>query len=252
MDTPLRVGISACFFHADPQRKVFKGKTLLYIEQSLAHWLMSTGALAVMLPTTPSSGQMRTLLGWVDGLVLHGGADVSPTTYGETPLQPEWKGDALRDAYEIDLLHACMDMDKPVLGICRGSQLINVGLGGTLYQDITTQRRESRVHRDWEVYDMLHHPVHLVPGGFLSGLYPGLDLVRVNSVHHQAVKNLGRGLQVEANADDGVVEAVRWVDSRAYVLGLQWHPEYHDPNDPELLSSQPVLDNFLREVAQRR
>ena len=120
MDTPLRIGISSCFFHPDPQRRSFKGKTLLYIEQSLAHWLMSTGAIAVALPTTPTSGQQRTMLELVDGLVLHGGVDMSPTSYGETPIQPEWSGDAVRDAYEIDLLHACMDMDKPILASAVG------------------------------------------------------------------------------------------------------------------------------------
>ena len=101
---------------------------------------------------------------------------------------------------------------------------------------------------------MLHHPISLVPGGFLAGLYPAEECktVRVNSVHHQGMKNLGRGLTVEASSDDGVVEAIRWTESRAYVLGLQWHPEYHDAQDPEMLSSKPILDNFLREVAQRR
>lgn len=253
MDAPLRIGISSCFFHADPQRPVFKGKTLLYIEQSLAHWLMSTGAVAVALPTAPTSGQQRTMLELIDGLVLHGGADVAPGSYGETPLLPEWGGDAVRDAYEIELLRACMDMDKPILGVCRGAQLINVGLGGTLYQDIGTQRPEAQPHRDWEVYDMLHHPVRLEPGGLLAQLYPHVtSTTHVNSVHHQGVKNLGRGLQVQATSDDGMIEAILWTESRSYVLGVQWHPEYHDPRDSSLLSSQPILENYLREVAQRR
>ena len=99
---------------------------------------------------------------WLDGLVLQGGADVSPTSYGETPLQPKWGGDRIRDDYEIALLDAFAERGKPVLGICRGLQLINVAFGGTLLQDIATQQPGALEHRDAEIYDRNFHGVEFV------------------------------------------------------------------------------------------
>ena len=101
----IKVGISACFFHADPTRPIFTGKTLQYVEQSIAHWVMSSGAIAVMIPSPAGDTQRGDVtLGdnadWLDALVLEGGSDVSPTSYGETPLQPKWAGDRIRDDFE--------------------------------------------------------------------------------------------------------------------------------------------------------
>ena len=100
----LKIGISACFMHADPARALFTGKTLQYVEQSIAHWIMSTGALAVMVPSPTGATQrgdvtLDHFAQWLDGLVLHGGADVSPLSYGEQPLQEKWAGDKVRDDY---------------------------------------------------------------------------------------------------------------------------------------------------------
>src|SRR4051812_42144891 len=102
----LKIGISSCVFHPDPQRPVFKGKTLYYIEQSSAHWVNSENALAFMIPPIKPDSKVRleNVVNEMDGLILHGGADVSPKSYGETPLQPEWSGDYTRDRYEIELL----------------------------------------------------------------------------------------------------------------------------------------------------
>ena len=127
----LKIGISACFMHADPARPLFTGKTLQYVEQSIAHWVMSTGALAVMIPSPTGATQRGDVTldhyaHWLDGLVLHGGADVSPLSYGEQPLQERWAGDQIRDEYEIDLVAAFERQGKPVFGVCRGLQLLNV------------------------------------------------------------------------------------------------------------------------------
>ncbi|HEY8049259.1 MAG TPA: gamma-glutamyl-gamma-aminobutyrate hydrolase family protein, partial [Ramlibacter sp.] len=121
----LKIGISACFMHADPNRQLFTGKTLQYVEQSIAHWVMSTGALAVMIPSPTGATQRGDVTldhyaHWLDGLVLHGGADVSPLSYGEQPLQERWAGDKIRDEYEIDLVAAFGRAGKPVFGVCRG------------------------------------------------------------------------------------------------------------------------------------
>ena len=146
-----RSAISACFFHADAKRPIFTGKTLQYVEQSIAHWVQSAGALALMIPS-PDGPTKRTdvtlhdYAAALDGLVLQGGSDVWPGSYGEEPLKPEWSGDRVRDEYEIALLRAFIDAGKPVFGVCRGLQVINVAFGGTLYQDITAQQPEvSRI-----------------------------------------------------------------------------------------------------------
>ena len=246
----LKIGLSACFFHADPQRPIFKGKTLQYMEQSIAHWVMSADVMAVMIPspegdTRRGNVKVADYARELDGLVLQGGADVSPQSYGEEALRPEWRGDRIRDLYEIDLLRAFTDAGKPVLGVCRGAQLINVAFGGTLYQDIATQRPGALVHRNWDIYDQNFHSLRFAPGSGLAKHYATDRAYKVNSVHHQAVKDLGRDLAIEARAEvDGMVEAVRHTGPD-WVLGVQWHPEFHDPADPSLLDDQPILDEFL-------
>jgi putative glutamine amidotransferase len=171
---------------------------------------METGALVYMIPNPPKGSKLkiRDLVADLDGLILEGGSDVSPKSYGEEPLRPEWGGDFIRDQYEIALLKEFKKAGKPVLGVCRGAQLINVAFGGTLYQDIETQIPAALVHRNWDIYDQLFHEIDLVPGSGLARMSKQLR-VKVNSVHHQAIKDLGRGLVVEARSSlDRVAEAI--------------------------------------------
>jgi putative glutamine amidotransferase len=251
----LKVGISACFFHPDAGRKVAASKTLLWIEQSTAHWVMSEGALPMMVPT-PFGETARGDVGVddyaseLDGLVMHGGADLSPASYGEQPLRPEWSGDAVRDHYEMALVRAFAEAGKPVLGICRGLQLINVAHGGTLYQDIVTQKPGARVHRDAEAYDLHFHDADILPGTRLAELLgPGRH--RVNSVHHQGIKDLAPGFSVEAlSPEDGVIEAIRH-PGPAWVAAVQWHPEFHRP-ELGVLDDTPLLRDFLEAARAAR
>ena len=251
MSSRPRIGISACFFHADPKRPIFTGKTLQYVEQSIVHWVQSAGALAVVIPSPegPTRRGDVTLADYaamLDGLVLEGGSDMWPGSYGESPLRPEWSGDRVRDEYEMALLRAFIDAGKPVLGVCRGLQVLNVAFGGTLYQDIGTQKPGTRAHRDAGLYDQNFHAVDLVAGSPLSSLYPGVTRATVNSVHHQGVKDLAREFVVEAvSSDDGIVEAFRWTGP-SYVAAVQWHPEFHDWTRTDLLSGDPLLADFLQ------
>jgi len=254
-----RIGISACFFHPDNERLVFKGKTLLYVEQSMVNWVQSGGAVAYLIPTADPASPV-TVADYVDdldGLLLHGGADVCPRSYGEEPLRPEWEGDEIRDRYEIELVQAFHAAGKPVLGICRGAQIMNVAFGGTLYQDILEQTDTERVHRSQELYDHNLHHVDVVEGSGLAKLYPEATTVKVNSVHHQAVKEVGAGLTIEArSSDDGIIEAIRLTTDgtdgtpAGYAFAVQWHPEFFKGvDDGTMLDNDPILREFLAQTA---
>ena len=254
---PLRIGMSARLLHQAPTEMGFRGKTLQYLEQSVAHWILRHGAVALMVPTLGLDAEVarrkvsvREYAEMLDGLVLQGGADVSPRVYGQEPLNPAWAGDPVRDRYEIELIEGFLQLGKPLLGICRGCQLLNVAFGGSLYQDLPSQRPDTRTHVDAAMYDELLHGIEFVPGSRLSVLY-GPDCVPVvNSIHHQAIDRLGGDLVVEARSlEDGVVEAIRGIGSLA-VSGVQWHPEFHR-DQPDRLDPEPLMNDFLRTARQR-
>jgi putative glutamine amidotransferase len=239
---PLRIGLSASMFPPDPARSVFNGRALLFIERSMTEWLRRPGVV-VYVPC--ESDAYDEIADDLDGLVLTGGVDVSPRLYGEEPRRPEWAGDPRRDAYELGLLRAMLDRDKPVLGICRGHQLLNVAFGGSLHQDLLEDGATQRVHRDAKLYDTNHHGIAIESGSALASLYPGISRAEVNTVHHQAIRRLGEGLLVDARGeDDGVVEAITSTRHR-FVRGIQWHPEFRDPEGPASLDNGRIRDAFL-------
>ena len=250
----LKIGISACFMHPDAARASFAFKTLQYIEQSMAHWVMSGGALPVMVPSpvggaAPGKVDVHDYAQWLDGLVLHGGADVWPGSYGEVPLQEAWQGDRIRDAYEQALVHAFVAAGKPVFGVCRGLQLINVAFGGTLYQDISTQLPDSLTHRDGQAYDKHFHTLKVVPETRLDALLTGTSSYKINSIHHQGIKQLAEGFVAEAHCpEDGVIEAIRHTGP-SYIAAVQWHPEFHS-TELGTLDDAPLLADFLDAARQ--
>ena len=248
----LKIGLSACFQHADPARPLFTGKTLQYVEQSIAHWIMSSGAMVVMVPcptgeTARGDVTLAHYAEWLDGIVMHGGADVWPGSYGEVPLQDAWIGDRIRDLYDLALVEAFEQAGKPIFGVCRRLQLINVAFGGTLYQDIETQHEGALRHRDPVTYDLNFHEVDMVPGTRLAQIYPGVLRARVNSIHHQGIKRLAEGFEVEAwSSPDRVPEAIRRKPrpGRGYIAATQWHPEFHRPGS-NTLDDSAILQDFM-------
>jgi putative glutamine amidotransferase len=256
---PLRIGVSARLLYPDPSRSFLPHKSIQYLEQSVANWIMSGEVLAFMIPEMslasphfPKSLRVKHYVDALDGLLLQGGADMSPKSYGEQPINPLWAGDEVRDAYEIELFHEFVTQGKPVFGICRGHQVINVALGGSLFQDIATQRPGPAKHRDEAAYDQCFHDLKILPDTWLSRLYPQTTNTRINTIHHQALNRLGEGLVVEALSDpDGLVEAIRW-EGHSFVVGVQWHPEFMDPKDPTLFDSRPLLRAFLDACDHRK
>lgn len=254
----LKIGISARIFHPEHGAKGLRSKTLQYLEESIAQWVMSRDVLVFMIPTVningmlhPSKIRLRDYAKHLDGLVLQGGADVSPQSYSEVATRPEWSGDRTRDMYELELLHEFVEAGKPVLGICRGCQLINVAFGGTLYQDIASDVPTAIEHVN-DLYDSHYHVIHFPQGSALRSLFSAKPEALVNSIHHQAVKDLGRDLVVEAvSGKDDIVEAIRYRKAR-FVMGLQWHPEFHRGGSAELLDCTPILDDFLAAARETR
>lgn len=186
----------------------------------------------------PSDADPALLVGVLDALVLSGGDDVDPVRYGAAVGPRTTVIDPLRDAFEVALIGAALDAGLPVLGICRGAQLLNVALGGTLVLDLPVGDGVS--HASY-AYPRAHrrHTVHLEPGSLAHALYGATTVV--NSFHHQAVDRPGAGVRVTGRADDGVVEAVE-VDGMP-VFGVQWHPE--------CFGGDPAFD-WLVETARHR
>jgi putative glutamine amidotransferase len=259
----LLIGLSPRLLRDVPPELGFRGKTLQYLEQSVAHWVMAMGALVVMVPTVERESLIRRAhidiadyVAALDGLILQGGADIDPRAYGEVASHTVGPVDVTRDRFELDLLRAFIAAGKPVFGICRGMQLINVACGGSLHQDLFADGATANWHVHADAYDKHVHPLVMAPDSWLSTHYGGLTASVVNSIHHQGVERLGDGLRIEARGDDGVVEAIVSTGignpDENFLLGVQWHPEFHDGTDPRLLPADPLMQAFLDAAQARR
>lgn len=186
--------------------------------------LRSVGAVPWVVPLAPDDPDTLTeVAARIDGLFLTGGADIDPPRYGEPRHPACGAADPDRDETELLLLRLAAERNRPVFGICRGMQMMNVAAGGTLYQDIPTQVPAALPHNPPAARDALTHEVTAAAGSRLAHLL-GETVVGVNSLHHQAVKVLGSGLRATGYAPDGVIEAIEGVGER-FVVGVQWHPE---------------------------
>lgn len=241
----IKLGVSSCFFYPDLNREVFGAKTLNYFERDMARYLMRDDVLPILIPDLEGT-DLEKFLSQMDGFVFQGGSDIAPETYGEAPIG-NWKGDRHRDQYELKIMKYGMDHGKPAFGICRGMQLMNVHFGGTLFQDIEIQRPNSIDHRDAIQYDQWNHELEVPPGTIFTDLHDYDKTSRVNSIHHQGVKDLGKDLEVWANCkEDGIVEAFGWKGADpGKVFGVQWHPEFFWNSKTELIIASNVYDLFL-------
>ena len=247
----IKIGISACFFYPDASRTVFGPKSLSYIENDMFRYISQKGVLPVLIPDLKRD-TLLDILNELDGFIFQGGSDLAPESYGESQIiEGKWPGDSHRDHYELAIMDYAIKNEKPILGICRGMQLINVYFGGTLYQDILTQKTSALVHRDAIKYDFVHHKIRFTSESVLSTLYGDVSEPIVNSVHHQGVKKVGRDLKVLAvSNDDHIIEAIEYTGAApGKVLGVQWHPEFSDALKDIVIPSDRLINYFIEQVS---
>lgn len=195
-----------------------------YVNSAYLHAIQQAGGVPVPLPPQLSAAALERIVGELSGLLLTGGGDVDPARYGESPHPTVYEVAPARDMLETSAIHFALERGLPVLAVCRGIQVLNVALGGTLFQDVSTEPGTQLQHSQTERRDQPTHKVKIEPRSRLARIL-GADEIEVNSMHHQAVKALGRNLTAVAWAPDQIIEGVEDTDPSRFVLGVEWHPE---------------------------
>lgn len=182
------------------------------------------GGVPILIPISENMEDVKEYLRIIDGIIFTGGECVSPIKFGENPSERISNVSDLRDDFELELFREAYKIDMPILGVCRGTQLINIALGGNLYQDIFSQKSICYGHmpREIQVYN-LFHLINIKENSKLFDIFKTTEL-GVNSFHHQAIKDLGKDLKVIALSKDGIIEGIESL-SRKFLIGVQWHPE---------------------------
>lgn len=206
------------------------------MNQRYYHAVTLVGAVPVLVPLLDDDEDtLREIFERVDGILVPGGVDMDPATYGEEPHPLLGNLDPARDRTELMMCRWAVEEKKPFLGLCRGAQVLNVAQGGTLWQDLAQQGATEMKHDYFPNFgferDHIAHEITIAKGSRLRHALES-DRIGVNSMHHQGLKTLGQGLRATAVAPDGLVEAVELDDANAFVVGVQWHPEVFELSDP--------------------
>ena len=202
--------------------------------------LQRAGAFPIMLPLTENEDELNESVLICDGLLFTGGHDVNPVIYGSKPGSHCGATCTLRDEMECRLLDIALARDVPILGICRGIQILNVYFGGDLYQDLETEYSSEVSHHMQPPYDRVAHRVEVLPDTILSDII-GAGKHSVNSYHHQAVRTPAESVTVMAVSEDGLIEAIS-AKHKSFVVGVQWHPEFSYKNDED---SRKLVQAFV-------
>ncbi|MFD1008506.1 MULTISPECIES: gamma-glutamyl-gamma-aminobutyrate hydrolase family protein [Oceanisphaera] len=213
----------------------FRGQEWQLLASDYVRAIENSGGIPVIIPVMQNQDNLPELLSRLDGLFLTGGSDIDPQLYGELPRAGLGDINPQRDAHELALVrYALAHMDYPILGICRGLQLLNVAAEGTLYQDLASQRPSDLHHTNWNAPK--HHPVFtadISSGSRLAAAFDALAMP-INSYNHQAVKELAPGFQATMTAPDGLIEGIE-KDGNRWVCAVQWHPEMMAERHPKYL-----------------
>ena len=223
--------------------EMIRGLPRVRVNEAYTRALVAAGIIPLIV--APLDIGFAEIIDRVDGLVLTGGEDIGPARYGATRRERTSDPHDTRDESEIALLAAARAVGLPTLAICRGLQLANVALGGTLVQDLPSERPSSTVHDRSDARTARVHEVRIAPGSRLASAL-GADSITTNSSHHQAVDRVAPGLTVTATAPDGVVEGAEWTgDDDWWMVGVQWHPE-------ELMETREGWDRALFDAFRAR
>lgn len=204
----------------------------LFDEKKDSYWMLpgymkgiiEAGGIPVMLPFIRDIEDIKQLSTEFDGYLFTGGPDIDPALYHEEQKETCGELCPMRDDLEKVLFKYVYDLDKPILGICRGLQFINVMREGTLYQDLPSEYKSTIKHRMDPPYDHKEHKVQLIEGSPIQKVL-NMSLLPVNSCHHQAIKTIGKDLEAMAISTDGIVEGI-YAPNKKFVWGVQWHPEF--------------------------
>jgi putative glutamine amidotransferase len=224
-------------------------RPLFAVSQSYALAVERAGGIPVLVPPQGDAQALRELYDRLDGVLFSGGGDIDPARYGEELLPDCGAIEPLRDELEIELARIALDGGKPIFGICRGMQLLNVATGGSLYQDITAQRPDAPPHKTSDYQgkrDLTSHSITIQSRTPLADIL-GATTHPVNSFHHQAVKQPGSGVELVAWSEDGIAEGMV-IPGHPFALAVQFHPEELTLVDP---ASQRLFDAFVQACAER-
>lgn len=238
------IGISASLLTIESG--CFLGKERSAVVRDYIDAVGLAGGIPIVLPVVERENLIEQQMALVDGLLLSGGCDVSPLFYNEEPKKGLETVNTDRDLYEIQLIKIARRLKKPIFGICRGMQLLNVACGGTLYQDIDLSFSSALQHNQKAKPDEAVHHVHLVPKTNLQHIFTE-ESILANSFHHQAIKELASNLRANAHSSDGIIEGVEGIEEDHFVLAVQWHPELMIKKHPIMLK----LFHVFIEAAQR-
>jgi putative glutamine amidotransferase len=214
------------------------------LPQAYTRALLACGVMPVLVPSTENPEALRSLYERVDGILISGGGDVNPRYSGRDSCDLVYDVEDARDTTEINLIRWAYEDNKPLLGICRGQQVMNIAFGGTLIMDIPSETESSITHRIGSTAAERKMLLHTVEVASNSTVKPslGTGLVEVNSIHHQAIKELGRELRPFAYAPDGLIEGVE-IPGAHFFVGVQWHPE-------ELFEFHPQMQALFQQFAE--
>lgn len=215
-----------------------------YSPKGFTQAVVKAGGVPIILPLA-NKENVTEYISMIDALILTGGEDVSPMLYNEEPRKVIGRTSPMRDEFEITLFKEAVLQKKPVLGVCRGLQLINVIFGGTLYQDLSEDKSISIQHVQKTKAEFVTHSIKVKTDSIISDIMESGDYV--NSYHHQAINELGNGLEVTAWSKDNVIEAIESVDKDQGIVGVQWHPELNALTNEKSLK---VFQNLVKRAKQ--
>lgn len=218
-----------------------------FVPRSVVEAIRRAGGLPLSIPYTLEEADAKTYMEMGDGIIFLGGYDITPSLYHEEKGPHTRLTVYNRDAFELMMFKLALEMDKAIFGICRGMQLINIGLGGDIYQDINTQVPTAYIqHAQALAGDLPAHDVAVVSGSHLESVVGSHPYV--NSRHHQAIRKLGQGLKITAKAPDGIIEGIESSEGQQ-ILAVQWHPENLAQQQKE---DQALFNDFVKRAADSK